>query len=547
MEYRWLKEQLKKKEMLQRRKMLQRPLRAKPQPKPPPPPPPLTPTSPDIAQSSSQSSVGSPAHANPSSRLSSGSEGSPSTRAVTWKDMGLLQIQVHNDAALDLSSEGTDLGDRVREAQDDSSASASAVEDDDEETLRMMALRTQKSKKTETQCRRVVVDGRASENEGDTETKDVEEEVPMETSSEENLDEGLRGEWMVLDEVREEGMEAGEEELCARPPGSSADELKCGEGTETSDDEEAVIRYPSSAPWKENQSTKQQVPRTTDKERTKEQTNKMNGNEAQICEGEAAQYTASATTSSPSTVMPDQPASEGGSVSQSDTDTKQQDPPVKPGVRQVSEPSCNKIIEEVIRRIENKTRGVRGEASRESSPAETNRSSVPSQGSTKKQVASHLPSKKETKTKLTPATQKLINLTSVTSSHSVEKESTLVKSSHSTSTTTTTTSVSLAGMVSRGAAGGPNQSRAAISNQNGGGGGGPGPQRTVLPSGTMQKVRRVQVVRPQSNSDSAGNDSASAPPTTTVTTAIAAARAQDADNPTKAQLKRVEKEYKEKK
>ncbi|XP_050717446.1 LOW QUALITY PROTEIN: serine-rich adhesin for platelets-like [Eriocheir sinensis] len=543
LEYRWLKEQLRKKEMLQRRKMLQRPLRAKLQPKLPPPPPPLAPTSPDIAQSSSQSSVGSPVHTDPS-RLSSGSEGSPSTRAVTWKDIGLLQIQVSNDAALDLSSEGTDPGDRVREALDDSSASASAVEDDDEETLRMMALRTQKSKKSETQCRRVVVEGRVSENEGDTEAKDGEEEVSMETSSEEHLDEGLRGEWMVLDEVREEGTEVGEEELCARPPGSSADELKCGEGTETSDDEEAVIRYPSHALRKENQNTEQQVPRTTDEERTKEQTNKTNGKEAQIREGEAAQNTASATASSPSTVTPDQPASEGRSASQSDTDTKQQDPPVMPGVRQVSEPSCNKIIEEVIRRIENKTRVVRGEASRESSPVEVNRSSVPSQGSTKKQVSSQLPSKKETKTKLTSATQKLINLTPVTASHSGERESTLVKSSHSTttSTTTTTSSVSLAGTVSRGAAGALNQSRAVVSNQNGGGGG--VPQRTVLPSGTMQKVRRVQMVRPQSNTDSAGKDSASAAPTTSVTTA---ARAQDTDNPTKAQLKRVENEYKEKK
>ena len=332
-EYRWLKEQLRKKEMLQRKKKQQlRPQRTKPQ-QTQPLLPPLTQTPDNTPPTDHRTSTPTPKDTG-----EGGVEGtSSSERAVIWKDVGLLQIKVSNESALDISTESEDSTYRARPTRGDSSIDASATEDEDEETLRRMALLTQK-KKTDTttaaaekQQRRVILETKLDDKDTPPETSETEGDTRLDDHS----DESLRGEWMVLDEVREEGMEIGEEELCARPEIECSDSERedCGEGINTSDSTESFNRSPMRSNY-ENTDGKQ----NTLKEEQEEEcvTTK---NELQISDENKSRTEIE--------------LEDGNNTTGATTDKQ-----TNADANHTPEITSNEEkIEEVIRRIENRTRG----------------------------------------------------------------------------------------------------------------------------------------------------------------------------------------------
>lgn len=567
-EYRWLKEQLKKKMLLQRKKMQQRPLRTKlPQP-PLPPPLSQSPLIPDNAHSTGQGSA-SPSFTEDSTLSMSpsketpdeaGNEGtSSSTRAVTWKDMGLLQIQVSNEAALDASNESEDSSYKGRQTRQtramegDSSVDASAIEDEDEETLRMMALLTQKKKKKadnstlDNQNRRVVIEESKTVEKATHPEARGSEDVLADTRNEDHADEGMKGEWMVLDEVREEGIEAGEEELCAKSELSENETEECGEGVETSDSTESVTRSPERATHEENPEGKpQDPPKVSENSESKSRKSDVINNTVPNTY-KAASF---------------EPASEGRSCSIPDEEAKDEPPSSKTDTKQTTKVSSDgEKIEEVIRRIESKTRGVRDKAGNECLPLESTNNNIVTQGNgrqslsnassawiTTKQQGTEPPCKAGSIIKADQGVAEVKQAGEPHSSHSEEANThTLVKPNITSSTTSAsvdTQNKSPRGSQSKAATKITAEKRKEGKLMS---------QRTVIsPESSQLMIRKVKVVRPAVDDLQERTEKEASAAITAVSASITTGTAsvpQEIEKSPKTllQLKKLEEEYREKK
>lgn len=533
--------------MLQQKKMQQRPLRTKlPQP-PLPLPLPHSPLNPESPHSAGQGSA-SPSFTEDSTLSMSPSKKTPedagnggtasSTRAVTWKDMGLLQIQVSNEAALDASNESEDSSYRERQAQQtravegDSSVDVSATEDEDEETLRMMALLTRNKKKTENstenQNRRVVIE------ESKTVVKAVHPEgresddTLADLRNEEHADEGMKVEWMVLDEVREDGIETGEEELCVRPEFSENETEECGEGVETSDSTESVTRSPERAIQEVDPENKQQ-----DKPEASENGESISRN---------SEADTNSTVSDTFKATSTEPASQVGNCSIPAEKTPDE-LPSKTDIKQTAKVSPDgEKIEEVIRRIESKTKGVRDKADNECLSLEPNKSNVSTQGNarqflstttsaqtTKKHQSTEPPGKTGSKMKADQGVAEVIQEgttpATTTTTVSVDPQNKGVEESKSKAFTKIT------------AEKGKERQSA--------------PQRTVISPEAMQPaMRKVKIVRPtvEDLQEKVEKEASVTSVAATITTGTATAPLETQKSPKiQLQLKRLEKEYKEKK